>query len=153
MQQEIERDIKTALLAGDKEKTETLKGLKSALQYEAVALKTKPENLSLEQVQKVFAREAKRRQEAFTMYDSAGEADRAAKESREKQTIDKYLPAQIGEHEIKSLVTEEIVKLDAPSMADMGKIIGAVKARAGTGADGATIARIVKDGLSGQAKN
>lgn len=144
MQQDLERDLKTALLSGDKELVETLKGLKSALQYEAVALKARTEDLSSEQIQSVFAREAKKRQEAITMYQSAGETERADKEKREKDVIDNYLPAQLGEDEIRKLVANEIATMEAPSMKDMGKIIGSVKAKAGAGADGSLIAGIVK---------
>ena len=147
MQQDIERDLKTALLSGNKELVETLKSLKSALQYEAVALKTRPEELDKTQIQNVFAREAKKRQEAITMYRSAGETERANKEEREKNVIDDYLPTQMSEDEIRSLVAAEIDSIDAPSMKDMGKIIGSVKAKAGAGADGSLIAGIVKTEL------
>lgn len=147
MQQDIERDLKTALLSGDKELVETLKSLKSALQYEAVALKTRPEDLSNEQVQSVFAKEAKKRQEAITMYQSAGETERADKEKRERDVINNYLPAQMSEDEIRKLVAVEIASVEAPSMKDMGRIIGSVKAKAGAGADGSLIAGIVKTEL------
>jgi uncharacterized protein YqeY len=72
MQQSIERDLKAALLSGDKEKVEVLKGLKNALQYEAVNSGAKLDELTDEQIQKVFAREAKKRQEAADLYKNAG---------------------------------------------------------------------------------
>lgn len=148
MIEQIQTDLKTAMLAGDKAKAETLRGLKNALQYEAVLLKVKIEDLNDEQIQKVFAREAKKRQEAADIYRKAGEVERAQKELSEKQIIDGYLPEQLDEATIKAAVEAEIAKLDAPSMQDMGKIIGAVKAKLGGSADGATVARLVKEGLA-----
>lgn len=148
MIEQIQKDLKDAMLSGNKTKAETLRGLKNALQYEAVALKTKVEELSDEQIQKVFAREAKKRQEAADIYKNAGEADRTQKELDEKAIIDTYLPEQLDESAIKTAVDEEIAKLDTPSMQDMGKVIGAVKAKLGGSADGATVARLVKEGLN-----
>jgi len=152
MQQQIERDLKTALLGGEKEKVETLKSLKSALQYEAVAKKLKLEELDDEQIQSVLAREAKKRQEAQQLYEGAGETDRAAKEAREKEVIQTYLPEQLSEDQVADIVKQEISKIDSPSMQDMGRIIGAVKARTGNSAEGGLIAKLVKESL-GQAEN
>lgn len=148
MIEKIQTDLKTAMLAGDKAKAETLRGLKNALQYEAVSLKVKIEDLSDEQIQKVFAREAKKRQEAADIYTKASETDRAEKELSEKAVIDTYLPEQLDESAIKTAVDAEIAKLDSPSMQDMGKVIGAVKAKLGSSANGAIIARLVKERLT-----
>lgn len=147
MQQQIERDIKTALLSGDKEKVETLKGLKSAIQYEAVAKKIKPGELDDQQVQTVLTREAKKRQEAYQLYSSAGETDRAEKEAKEKETIQAYLPEQMSEGDIANIVNEEIEKIEDPTIADMGRIIGAVKIRTAGAGDGSLIASLVKKAL------
>lgn len=147
IQEQIERDLKTALLAGDKVTVETLKGLKSSLQYEAVAKKIKPAELAEADVQAVISREAKKRQEAADLYESAHEAGRSAKELAEKDILHKYLPPQLSEAEVTSLVDEEIAKLDTPSIRDMGAVIGAVRGRSQGAADGALIARLVKERL------
>jgi hypothetical protein len=145
MQQEIERDLKTALLAGEKETVETLKGIKSALQYEAVAKRQSVEELDDQQIENVLAREAKKRQEAQQLYETAGEQERAAKEGREKGIIQHYLPARLSEAEVAEIVSQEFAKLESPTQADMGRLIGAVKARTGNSAEGALIAKLVKD--------
>jgi uncharacterized protein YqeY len=147
MLEKIEADLKTALLAGDKPKVETLKGIKNALQYEAVNLRIKPEDLTTDQIQKVLARESKKRQEASDLYKQGGNQQRAESELSEKKIIDEYLPKQLDETEISSVVKEEVAKAENPSLADMGKIIGSVRGRLGAGADGATIARLVKQAL------
>lgn len=135
------------MLAGDKTRIEVLKGLKNALQYEAVAQNSPERTLSDEQAQKVAAREAKKRQEAADMYSQGGSAERAKQELAEKQIIEEYLPQQMDEASLAELVKAEIAAVGSPTMADMGKIIGAVKAKAGASADGATIARLVKQEL------
>ena len=147
MQEEIERDLKAALLAGDKQKTETLRGLKSALLNEMISLKARDHGLSDEQVQKILTREAKKRAEAAELYRKAGEDERYHQEVAEKQIIDVYLPEQLSELEIASVVDAEVAKLDKPGPADMGRVIGAVKAQLGPQADGATIAKLVKAAL------
>jgi uncharacterized protein len=147
MQQQIEKDLKAALLAHDKDKVETLKVLKSALQYEAVAKNIKLEDLSDEQIQAVFSREAKKRAEAAQLYEQAGEAERAAKEKAEKALIDGYLPEQMDDAELEKIIQIEISKLETPSIKDMGRLIGAVRAQTGGAADGAAIARLVKKSL------
>jgi uncharacterized protein YqeY len=148
MQESIERDLKTALLGGDKDKAEVLRGLKNTLQYEAVNSGVKKEDLTDEVIQKVFAREAKKRQEAADLYKNAGESERASKELSEKAVIDAYLPEQLPEEEVKKIVDEEVAKLDSPAQSDMGRIIGAVRGRTAGQADGALIARLVKEKIS-----
>jgi uncharacterized protein YqeY len=148
VQEQIERDLKAAMLSGDKDKVEVLKGLKSALQYEALNLKSEGRILSDEQTQKVLARESKKRQETAELYKNAGETERSDKELGEKQIIDVYLPKQLSEDEINKAVMEEIEKSGASSQTDMGRVIGAVRGRLGASADGSVIARLVKEKLS-----
>jgi uncharacterized protein YqeY len=147
MQEQIERDLKAALLAGDRLTSETLKGIKSALQYEAVAQSVKVNDLGDEVIQKVIAKESKKRQEAAELYKNAGEQERTSKELQEKSVIDKYLPEQMTEDELLPIVEAEVSSFDNPSLKDMGKIIGAVKAKTGGSADGAVIAKLVKQRL------
>lgn len=150
MQEQINKDLKIALLAGDKTRVETLKSLKNALQYEAVSLNLKLDDLNNDQITKVFAREAKKRQESADLYEKAGAKDRAAQELAEKTIIEIYLPEKLDESVIKSAVEEEISKFDAPSIQDMGKIIGGVRTKLGGAADGSIIAKFVKEALGDQ---
>src|SRR5438270_12440261 len=99
MQDKMDKDLKAALLAGDRAKVETLRGLKNALQYEAVAA-GKDRALNDEQIQKVLAREAKKRQEAADLYKQGGNLARAEAELTEKQIVQNYLPKQLSEEEI-----------------------------------------------------
>lgn len=147
MQEQIERDLKAALLAGDKQKAETLRGLKSALLNEMISLNARDSGLNDEQVQKILARESKKRAEAADLYNKAGASEREQAELQEKAIIDAYLPAQLSEEEVAAKVKDEVAKLDNPTMADMGPVIGAVRNQLGPQADGALIARLVKSAL------
>jgi uncharacterized protein YqeY len=148
MQEQIDKDLKQALLSGDKAKAETLRGLKSALLNEVIAQGARDSGLSDEQIQKILAKESKKRQEAADLYKQGGAQERAGKELAEKVIIDAYLPEQMSEDEIAKIVDEEAAKAGVATMQDMGRIIGAVRARAGGQADGALIAKLVKDKLS-----
>jgi len=144
---QIDADIKSAMLGGDKLKAETLRGLKTAMQYEAVAQGIQDRILNDDQAQKVLAKESKKRADAIELYDKAGETERANKEKTEKELIDGYLPEQASAEEVAKAVDEQIAKLDAPTPADMGKIIGAVRGQLGPASDGALIAKLVKEKL------
>ena len=145
--QQIESDLKAAMLAGDKNKAETLRGLKSAILNETIAQNARGSGLQEEQVQKVLAREAKKRLEAAELYKQGGSDERADAELAEKSIIDSYLPAQASEEDVKAAVEQQIAKIPNPSMQNIGQIIGAVRAQLGPGADGALIAKLVKDKL------
>jgi len=147
MQEQIDKDLKQAMLGGDKAKAETLRNVKSALLNEAISVGARDTGLNDEQVQKVLAKESKKRQEAADLYDKGGSAERAAAELAEKAIIDSYLPEQMGEDQVAAIVNEEIAKAGEVTMQDMGRIIGAVRNRTGGTADGALLARLVKEKL------
>jgi uncharacterized protein YqeY len=147
MDNQINQDLKAAMLSGDKRRVEVLKGIKNAMLYEAVSLNIKETGLNSEQAQTVLARESKKRAEAAEIYKKAGVAERAEAEIAEKAIIDIYLPKQLGETEILVAVKEEIKNLGALSLADMGRVIGAVKSHLGAAADGAVVAKLVKKEL------
>jgi uncharacterized protein len=150
LQGRLERDLKTALLAGDKKRAETIRGLKNSIQYAAVELKIQKSELKDDQVMALFAKEAKKRQEAIDLYQKVGETGRAASELAEKQIIEDYLPAKLSDDEVQKVVMEELGRIENPTSADMGRIIGQVRGRLGARADGAVIARLVKQALESQ---
>ncbi len=139
---QIDADIKSALLAGDRERAEVLRGLKSAILYEEVALGKRDEGLSDEEVQKVIVRECKKRDEAADLYEKGGRPETANKERREKEILSVYLPQQLSDEELESIVQAAVA--DAGDNAHMGKIIGAVKQKVGSQAEGARVAAAVQ---------
>ena len=148
MQDKIESDLKSALLAGEKAKVETLRGLKSAILNEAIAQGAKDSGLDDGQIQKVLSKESKKRSEAAELYKKGGNEERAEAELAEKAVIDAYLPEQADESQITAAVDKAMAGMESPTMADMGRVIGLVKAELGPTADGAAIAKIVKEKLS-----
>jgi uncharacterized protein YqeY len=148
VQDKIESDLKSALLAGEKAKVETLRGLKSAILNEAIAQGAKDSGLDDGQIQKVLSKESKKRSEAAELYKKGGNEERAEAELAEKAVIDAYLPEQADESQITAAVDKAMAGMESPTMADMGRVIGLVKAELGPTADGAAIAKIVKEKLS-----
>ena len=145
---DIDADLKAAMLAGDKTLATTLRGLKSVILYEEVAKGLRDSGIDDEAIIGLLAKEAKRRQESADLYLKGGSNDKADAELQEKAVIQKYLPTQISDDELLSVVDEAINSVGATSMQQMGQVIGIVKAKAGPSADGARIAQLVKEKLS-----
>lgn len=143
LKDKLASDFKTALLAGDKLRTEVIKLLKSAILYEEVALKSRETGLNDEQVQVVLAREAKKRTESAEAYQKAGNEERAQLELAEKAIIESYLPKQLSDEELAAVVAE----VAAGGQTQVGPLIGAVKAKVGANAEGARVAAAVKKHL------
>lgn len=148
LKQRLEQDLKAALLAGDKEQATTLRGLKSVILYAEVAKGVRDQGLGDDEIIALFAKEAKKRQESADLYKQGGSEDRAAAELAEKQIIENYLPKQLSEVEIRQLIEAAITEVNDSSMRAMGSIISLVKQKSGGAADGAVIARLVKERLS-----
>lgn len=143
----INADLKSAMLARDEVKVQTLQGLKSAILYEEVAKKVRDTGLDESQIEQVVAREAKKRDEAAKLFEKGGNAESAAKERTEKELLSVYLPEQVSEAEILVVVQETIAELKPEGMKDMGRVIGGVKGKLGNTADGAVVAKLVKESL------
>jgi uncharacterized protein YqeY len=145
---DITAALKQALLAHDSETVTTLRSLKSAVLNAEIAAGKRETGLPESEVVGLIQKEAKKRQESANIYRDAGDDVRADKELSEKKIIDQYLPTQLDEAVVLALVNTAIAELGATTMADMGKVIGAVKAKAGASADGSVIAKLVKEKLS-----
>ena len=148
LEQRIEDDIKSALLAGDKTRAMTLRGLKSTLLNVKVAEGKRDSGLSDEEVINIFSKEAKKRQESADLYVQGNSQERADKELAEKRVIEEYLPQQLSEDEIASIVAEVIAETGASEQRDMGKVIAGVRAKTAGSADGSIIARLTKEKLT-----
>lgn len=148
LEQRLERDIKNALLSGDKVRATTLRTLKAVLLNVKVAEGKRETGLSDEEVQAVLTKESKKRQESADLYKQGGNRDKAEAELAEKVVIDSYLPEQLGEAEVATMVDEAIETTGAQGPAGIGKVIGQVKSKAGAAADGSLIAKIAKEKLA-----
>jgi len=148
IREQLEKDVKAAMIAGDKLRLETLRGLKTVILYADVATKTRDTGgIDDDAITALFAKEAKKRQESADLYVKGGSQERADKELAEKKIIEDYLPEQLSEEELGKLVDAAIAQTGATEAKDMGKVIGAVKAKAGNSADGALVAKLVAERL------
>jgi uncharacterized protein YqeY len=148
LKQRLEQDLKTALLSGDKNKVMTLRSIKSAVLNEEVAKGLRDAGLPDADIAQIIAKESKKRQESADLYRQGHDEIRAAQELSEKAIIDSYLPKQLSEAELGTIVDEVVTSTNAFGPQAMGQVIGQVKQKVGVSADGATIARLVKDRLS-----
>ena len=147
MKDKLTADLKTAMLARDSFLTDVIKGLKAAILNQEIAEKKREQGLNDQEIEILFAREAKKRLEAAELYKQGGNQAMAEKEKLEHAIIMKYLPEQMSESKISELIDAAIEQTGASEIKDMGKVIGVVKARTGNSADGSLIAKLVKTKL------
>ncbi len=147
LKQQLEQDLKSALLAGQKDRAMTIRNLKSVILYAEVAKGARNEGLPDAEIIALFAKEAKKRQESAELYIKGGAEDRAAAELAEKVIIEGYLPKQLTDEELIAIVDEAISGVGASGPQAMGQVIGQVKQKTSGQADGSRIAQLVKERL------
>jgi uncharacterized protein YqeY len=148
LMQRLQDDTKAALLSGDRFVTETLRNLKAAILNEEVAQGKRDTGLTDGEIEKVVAREVKKRNESATLYEQNDRVEQAADERREAEILSLYLPQQLTEAEVKAVVDAKVSELGATDAKMMGQVIGAVKQEVGNTADGALVAKLVKEALN-----
>jgi hypothetical protein len=146
--EQIRSDMKAALLGGNRFEGDTLRNLEAAILNEKVALNKREDGLADEEIEKVIAREVKKRRESITLYQQNNRPELAEDEAKEIAVLEKYLPEMMSDEEIHAKVQTVIAEMGEVSMQQMGQVIGAVKSQLGNAADGGTIARIVKEELN-----
>src|SRR5690625_4494771 len=142
---EINQDMKAAMKARDKEKLKTIRMLKSALQNEEIG---KGAELTEEEELTVLAREKKQRVETLNEFKAANRDDLVQQLETEIAVVDAYLPEQLSEEEVRSIVQETISETQSTSMKDMGKVMGALMPKVKGKADGALVSSLVKEELN-----
>lgn len=143
----IQDDMKAALLGGDRFVGDTLRNLKAAILNEEVAQGKREQGLQDEDIERVIAREVKKRHESVSLYEQNGREDLAETERKEAEVLSKYLPKQISEDELRTLVSAKVKEMGVSGPQSMGQVIGAIKQQLGNSVDGATLARLVKETL------
>lgn len=146
--QQLQEDLKQSMLAKDELKTSVLRLLLSAINYYEIGKGGAGYNATDEDVLAVLQSEAKKRRESIEQFKAGNRLDLVDKETKELEILQTYLPAQMGEEEIKTLVKEAITQTGATSMADMGRVMGALMPKVKGKADGGLVNKIVKDELS-----
>jgi uncharacterized protein YqeY len=147
LEEQIMNDMKAALLGGNRFEGDTLRNLKAAILNEKVAAGTRDEPMSDEAVEKIVAREVKKRRESIKLYEENGRPELAESEKNEVAVLEKYLPQMMSEDEVIAVIDKVIAGMGDMTMQQMGQVIGAVKAKVGNTADGALVAKLVKEKL------
>lgn len=143
----ISSDIKDAMLARDKVRLETLRGIKKEF-LEARTAKGADGQLTDDQATKIMAKMVKQRRETAQIYADQSRPELAENELAEAAVIEEYLPKQLSDEELTAELRKIIAQVGATSAREMGKVMGvASKALAGR-ADGRVISAKVKELLS-----
>ena len=143
LQEQINADIITAMKARDEASLRALRALKSALLIAATA-DGAGDKISDEQAIKIFQKLSKQRKESMEIFSQNGRSELALKEKEEIDVIEKYLPKQMYESEIKTVLENLVKEAGATSGADFSKVMPlAMKALAGK-ADGKVISAVLK---------
>ena len=141
----ITDDMKSAMRAGEKERLATIRLALAAIKQREV-----DERIVLDdsQLLAIVEKMIKQRKEAITQFEAGKRADLVAKEQAEIAVLQAYLPAQMSDAEIDALIAEAIAATGAASIKDMGKVMGAVKAKAQGKADMGAVSARIKQKLS-----
>jgi uncharacterized protein len=147
LEEKVMAEMKDAM----KSKNEAaLRGLR-AIKAEIIKAKTEPGaggQVSADGELKLLQKMIKQRRDALEIYQQQSRADLAQKEQEEIAVIERFLPAQMSEAELRQVLEEIIAELDAKSPADMGKVMGAATKKLAGRADGKAISAAVKGLLS-----
>ena len=141
----IEENVKSSMKERNKERTLTLRLAISEFKKEEIDKKIV---LTDEDALRILQRMIKQRKESISQFTDAGRTELAKKEEKEISILQDFLPEQLGEEEIRELVTEAISATEASEPADIGKVMGALKSKIKGNADMGLVSRIVKENLA-----
>ncbi len=149
LRQRITDGIKEAMKAGDKVRLGAVRLIQSELKNKDVEARGAGKaEASEEDILGVLQKMTKQRQESLAIYEKAGRADLAAVEKAEIEVIASFLPKQMGEDEVAAAIKATIAETAAAGMKDMGKVIGALKAKYAGQMDFGKASAAVKAALS-----
>ena len=143
----LRNDLTAAMKARDEVRTRTLRMALTSVANEEVAGKA-ARDLDDDEVQRLVAREAKRRREAAEAFDAAGRPDQAASERAEEEVLSGYLPAQLDDAELTAIVAGAITETGAAGIRAMGQVMKAVTPQVAGRAEGGRVAAEVRRQLA-----
>lgn len=147
LEERIIADMKTAMKAKDKVSLRGIRAIKSAILLQ----KTDGSGKELDEAGEIslLQKLVKSRQDSLDIYIKQNREDLAATEKEEIEVISRYLPEQLSEDELATIIEGIIAKTGASSMRDMGKVMGMANGEVAGRADGKTVAAMVKAKLAG----
>lgn len=147
LKQQIDGDIKKAMLAKNKEELEALRSIKSLILL-AETEKGVSAEISADVENKLLMKAAKQRKESADIFSQQGRKDLADREQFQLDIINRYLPKQLTSDEIEGEVKKIIAEVGAKGPQDMGKVMGVATKKLAGQADGKVISELVKKNLS-----
>ena len=145
MLDQLKEELKIAMKAGEKAK---MMGLRNIIGKIKTAQIDKGETLTDEESLKILKTAAKQLKESLDQYQKGGRDDLAEKEAFELTLLEKYLPEQLSEEQIRQTVKNIVKNTGSGSMQDMGKVMGATMQELAGSADGKIVQKIVQEELS-----
>lgn len=145
VQTRLQEEIKTALKAGDKERTSTLRMLLTEVKNEKIRA---GQEVDEDAFLALVRRSIKQRQDSVEQYRKGGREDSAEKEEREIALLETFLPAQAGEDEVRDAIRQLVREESLSGNAAMGRVMKATMARFGAATDGRTVSRIAREVLA-----
>lgn len=145
IKERLQDDWKIALKARDKFRSSVLTTAKSAILH---VEKTEGITLEDEKVIEILAKEIKQRREAMLDFEKGNRQDLVDQSQAEIEILLNYLPQQLSEEEIKSIINESALEVGASNIKDMGKLMAKVRPLTVGKADGKVVSQLVKDYLS-----
>jgi hypothetical protein len=147
LEQKVMADLKTAMLAKDEKSLRSLRAIKSAIILAKTAEGAGGEIKEEDEI-KLLQKLVKQRKDSLEIYEKQNREDLAAKEREEISVIEKFLPTQMDEAELRTIIQKIIGETGASSPSDMGKVMGVANRQLAGKAEGKTIAAIVKELLN-----
>jgi len=147
LEQTVNADIKTAMLAKDEKGLRSLRAIKAAIIIAKTAEGAGGEIKEEDEI-KMLQKLVKQRKDSLEIFTTQNRPELAQKESEEIEVIERYLPKQLDAESLKTLIQTIITETGASSPADMGKVMGTASKQIAGKADGKTISAIVKELLS-----
>ena len=144
---QVSSDIKAAMLAKDKVRLETLRGIKKEF-LEAKTAKGGNGELADDAATKILVKMVKQRKETAAIYTEQNRPELAQNELAEAAVIEEYLPKQMSEEELTEALKAIIAQVGASSAKDMGKVMGVASKQLAGNAEGRTISAKVKELLA-----
>lgn len=147
LHEQITTALKDAMKAKDSLRLEALRAVKSALLLEQTSGNSQGELNEAQEI-KLLQKLVKQRKESAAIFREQNRVDLAEPEEAQAAVIQSFLPEQLSESEIATVITEIITTLGASGMQDMGKVMGQASKQLAGKADGKTISTLVKQQLS-----
>ncbi len=148
MNDAITAGMKDAMRSKNTVALAALRALKTALQNARIAKGSVAAELSPAEEQAVVRKQLKQREDAIAMYTQAGRAELAEKEQAEMGVLAAFLPAEMGEDELKAILESVVAELGASSKKDMGRVMKEMQARTEGRAPGKLLSQLVAARLS-----